>query len=606
MRIFSSIAIALLILIGLHEGYAGPFGVGRAGGGGARPAGGGAAARPAFHGSPSFSGAGRPQMNRPNSGAMAARPNRPSGGSMIPHTQPGGGYRPGGAIAGGRPGGGNQLASLNRPGAGGNAANRPNLSNRPGAGGGGTQWPNAGNRPGAGGSNWVNRPGAGGSGTQWPNAGNRPGGGGTNWANRPGAGGSGTQWANRPGGGGTNWANRPGAGGSGTQWPNAGNRPDWANRPGGGGTNWANRPGAGGSGTQWANAGNRPNWANRPGNWNNGNWNNANWNNRPGNWVNNGSINAGNTVVNQNNFNQNNIASNRFNNFNNRPWGYNAYQSNWAGWHSGSWNNWNSTPAAWYTAGAATAVGSSLLWGAGTNYTYSNPFYVASPTVVTTPALDYSQPVQVPAPVNVVDSTSYSSPATYDYPVADDSTGPDLAPVTTESPEASPPPSTPAVPPEANDRFDAAREAFKSEQYDKALNDVEEAIKLLPKDTTLHEFRALVLFAQGKYKEAAAGIYAVLAVGPGWNWETMSGLYGNPDTYTKQLRALESYVRQNLNAADGRFLLAYHYLVLNSIPQAVTELKEFEKLVPKDELAPELVKAFTESPDTGKPKAQGA
>jgi tetratricopeptide (TPR) repeat protein len=493
--------------------------------------------------------------------------------------------------------------------------------NRPGAGGGGTQWANAGNRPGAGGNNWANRPGAGGGGTQWANAGNRPGAGGNNWANRPGAGGGGTQWANagnrpdwanRPGTGGNNWANRPGAGGSGTQWPNAANRPDWANRPG-----------AGGSGTQWANAGNRPgnwnnsNWNNRPGNWNNGNWNNGNWNNRPGNWnsgnwnnrpnnwVNNGNINTGNTIVNQNNFNQNNIANNRFNNFNNRPWGYNAYQSNWAGWHSGSWSNWNSCPAAWYGAGTA-AVGPSLLWGAGANYTYSNPFYVASPTVVETPALDYSQPVQVPAPVNVVDTTSYSSPATYDYSVADESTQTAAAPLTTESPEASPPPASPAVPPEATEHFDLAREAFKSEQYERALKEVEDAIKVLPKDTTLHEFRALVLFAQGKYKEAASGIYAVLAVGPGWNWETMSGLYANPDTYTKQLRALESYVRQNLSAADGRFLLAYHYLVLNSIPQAVTELKEFEKLVPKDELAPQLVKAFTESPDTGKPKAQGA
>jgi tetratricopeptide (TPR) repeat protein len=512
---------------------------------------------------------------------------------MIPHGQPGGGYRPGGAMAGG-----GQFGSMNRPGAGGSVANRPNFSNRPGAGGGGSQWANAGNRPGVGGNNLANRPGAGGTGTQWANAGNRPGTGGTNWANRPGAGGSGTQWpnaGNRP-----DWSNRPGAGGSGTQWPNAGNRPDWANRPG-----------AGGSGTQWANAGNRPgNWNSRPGNWNNANWNNppGNWNNRPNNWVNNGNINTGNTVINQNNFNQNNIANNRFNNFNNRPWGYNAYQSNWAGWHSGSWSNWNTTPAAWYGAGAATAVGSSLLWGTGANYAYSNPFYVASPTVVTTPALDYSQPVQVPAPVNVaVDTTSYASPASYAYPATDNSVDTTTAPVTAApSQDASSPPATPDVPPEATEHFGRAREAFKSEQYDLALKEVEEAIRVLPKDTTLHEFRALVLFAQGKYKEAASGIYAILAVGPGWNWETMSGLYANADTYTKQLRALEAYVRQNLSAPDGRFLLAYQYLVLNSIPQAVTELKEFEKLVPKDELAPQLVKAFTESPDTGKPKAQGA
>jgi hypothetical protein len=32
----------------------------------------------------------------------------------------------------------------------------------------------------------------------------------------------------------------------------------------------------------------------------------------------------------------------------------------------------------------------------------------------------------------------------------------------------------------------------------------EKAIKLLPSDATLHEFRALTLFAQKKYKDAAA------------------------------------------------------------------------------------------------------
>jgi hypothetical protein len=38
--------------------------------------------------------------------------------------------------------------------------------------------------------------------------------------------------------------------------------------------------------------------------------------------------------------------------------------------------------------------------------------------------------------------------------------------------------------------------------------------------------------------------------------------------------------------------------------QAVKQLKSFSKLVPSDKLAPELVKAFTQEPDTGRPKAQ--
>jgi tetratricopeptide (TPR) repeat protein len=387
--------------------------------------------------------------------------------------------------------------------------------------------------------------------------------------NRPGAGGSGQRWQNA-----ANWANRPGAGGSGERWPNAANRPDWANRP------------AGGAGERWPNADNRPNWSNQNGNWN-----------RSNNWVNNGNINRGNTVIN-NNFTRNNVANNRWSkNYINRPWGYNYYHSNWSGWHSGCWNNWGRCPAAWYTAGVASGVGSSLLWGTGPAYVYSNPFYVASPAVITTPALDYSQPVQVPAPVT--DRQSYGSPAYYE---PESEAG---VPAAADSEEAAAPSAAPEVPPEAARHFEEARQAFKPEDYERARKEIEQAIELLPKDATLHEFRALVLFAQGKYRDAAAGIYAVLAVGPGWNWQTMSSLYANPDTYTKQLRALETYVRSNAQASDGHFLLAYHYLVIGSVPDAITQLKDFQKLVPTDQLAPELIKAFTESPDTGAPKAEG-
>jgi predicted Zn-dependent protease len=245
-------------------------------------------------------------------------------------------------------------------------------------------------------------------------------------------------------------------------------------------------------------------------------------------------------------------------------------------------------------------VGANWLWGSGTNFAYSNPFYVASPSVETVPALDYSQPVQVPAPVSVnVETPTYAT----SFAAATADAGAD-------EPSAQPPPDAqqapaesgaPQVPPEATAHFDAARQAFKMQDYRAAQKEVEEAIKVLPKDTTLHEFRSLVLFAQGKYKDAAAGIYAVLAVGPGWKWETLSGLYAKPETYTKQLRALEAYVRDDPKSADGRFLLAYQYLVLGSVAEAVKQLKEFERLVPSDQLAPQLVKAFSEPADGSKP-----
>ena len=117
----------------------------------------------------------------------------------------------------------------------------------------------------------------------------------------------------------------------------------------------------------------------------------------------------------------------------------------------------------------------------------------------------------------------------------------------------------------------------------------------------MHEFRAFVLFAQKKYREAAPGVYAVLAAGPGWTWDTVRDLYADPDLYTRQLRALEEYVRKNPDATDGRFLLAYQYLVLNHVPQAVHQLTRFSELVPKDKLSPQLITAFTPRPSDSSP-----
>jgi hypothetical protein len=381
----------------------------------------------------------------------------------------------------------------------------------------------------------------------------RPGGGGT--ANRPGGGGSGTQWRpgnnNRP-----NWANRPGGGGSGTQW-----RPGNNNRP-----NWANRPGGGGSGTQGAGSGNRAAFANRS--------NTNNIFNRQTNIANNRVTN-----INQNNFNSVN-----------RPWGYNNYHANWSDWHAGHWDNWHSCPSAWFGAGAATAAAGNWLFSPGESYAYSNPFYEQPATYVADSSLDYSQPIAVPAPAgSYVDTTGY----------ADDQPEPQAA----EAAPADQPAATQA-PPEVDRDFEKARAAFKGGDYATALQLIDDAIKGLPGDTTLHEFRALVLFAQKKYKDAAAGVYAVLSAGPGMTWATMSGLYPSLEPYEKQLRALEAYQRDHPHAPDGHFLLAYHYLVLEYTDQAVKQLELFSKLVPDDKLAPELIKAFTQKPDNGKPKAE--
>ena len=62
-----------------------------------------------------------------------------------------------------------------------------------------------------------------------------------------------------------------------------------------------------------------------------------------------------------------------------------------------------------------------------------------------------------------------------------------------------------------------------------------------------------MLFATKQYKPAAAAIYAVLSVGPGWDWATLCSFYPDRTVYPVHLRALEQYVTANANLPESRF-----------------------------------------------------
>ena len=254
-----------------------------------------------------------------------------------------------------------------------------------------------------------------------------------------------------------------------------------------------------------------------------------------------------------------------------RPNGYNAYGGYHAGWVHGYWNGHND--AAWHNPawGAwGLGVGMGLGWGLsswgygsslyGMGYSsYANPYYDA--TVVANQAAgfgpyDYSQPIDTSA-----------------APAAESVADPAMT------------------------LFDAGRAAFMKADYAGALGKTNEALATLPNDTTLHEFRALCLFALGRYDESAATLYAVLAVGPGWDWTTLLGLYPSIDVYTAQLRALEAYCGANQGSATARFVLAYHYLTQGHTDAAVTMLKEVVALKPGDALSAKLVRQLDRPKD---------
>ncbi len=525
----------------------------------------------------------RPNIKPPSSNVPSTRPapsfgqNRPSlpGGNSTP-SLPSAGNRPSRppatnlpGIVGNRPGGINRpsFGNANRPstlpggitlpGGGsdvpGIGANRPTPlpgnvdrpgNNRPGIDRPGTDRPGI-DRPG------IDRPGIDRPGIDRPGN-NRPG------IDRPGIDRPGIDRPgidrpgnNRPG------IDRPGIDRPGIDRPGI-DRPG-IDRPG------SNRPGIDRPGSNRPEFGDNNNIVNRPiigGN-------RPNFGNRP-------NINIGNDI---------NIGNSIGNRFPNRPnwdidpgfsrpgWGINGndWHHNWHNhgihphhnWYNGSWHGyWGSS---WY----APIVWGGIGWGLGSltnrwgyNTGYYNPYY-SVPTVVQSVPYDYSQPVIVN---NYYDASALGS----DLPVYQD----------------------PPQQQQALSYFDSGLEKFRAGQYLQSLSDFNSALKELPGDAVVHEVRALALFANGDYQSAAAGLNSLLSSAPGMDWTTMSGLYGNPDDYTAQLRKLEQFCRSNPSDASAYFVLAYHYLVTGSKEGAIAALKVVVKNQPKDITAKRMLDAM--------------
>jgi tetratricopeptide (TPR) repeat protein len=116
-------------------------------------------------------------------------------------------------------------------------------------------------------------------------------------------------------------------------------------------------------------------------------------------------------------------------------------------------------------------------------------------------------------------------------------------------------------------------------------------LKDFPNDPVMHEFRALVLFALGDYRQASAAVHSILASGPGWDWTTVSSLYPDTDTYVNQLFALEKAAVANPNESALQFLLAYHYTTAGQAEAAKGALARAQKLLPTDPVTAQLAQA---------------
>jgi hypothetical protein len=227
------------------------------------------------------------------------------------------------------------------------------------------------------------------------------------------------------------------------------------------------------------------------------------------------------------------------------------------------------------------------MMGGSTNYAYTNPYAYVPPVTSSTTIIQQPAVVQQPAPVVQV----------FDYSQPIPAPAPPPAPAAAPTSTGSGPPPEPQPPPEADaaqQLFADARAAFAKQEYAQSLGLIDKAVKELPSDAVLHEFRALVLFAMKDYRQSAAAIYSVLAAGPGWGWDTMKALYPDVNVYTAQLRALEEFKKNNPKASEASLLLAYHYLVLDHKDEAVKQFEKVLELMPKDKLSAALLKMLKE------------
>lgn len=239
------------------------------------------------------------------------------------------------------------------------------------------------------------------------------------------------------------------------------------------------------------------------------------------------------------------------------------------GWYPGAgwgymWDNYPVAAAIGMTGWAVNRIG--YGWG---YWGYDNPYYGDGGGG----SYDYSQPLVVYADSGA--ATDTSAPA--------DSV------------------SQPQPTDEGMAAFDEARSAFFQGDYAGALAKLDVTLKTMPRDTVVHEFRGLVLFALKKYPESAAAVYAVLSTGPGWDWTTMISLYPGVDPYTGQIRALESFAKENPKSADARFLLGYHYQTMGHADSAAKQFKAAQALLPDDKLLQQLVAMIAPQEKDDKP-----
>ncbi|REJ65746.1 MAG: tetratricopeptide repeat protein [Planctomycetota bacterium] len=141
--------------------------------------------------------------------------------------------------------------------------------------------------------------------------------------------------------------------------------------------------------------------------------------------------------------------------------------------------------------------------------------------------------------------------------------------------------------------------AFRAGRYNEAVRLANHAIVEMPRDGKLLLFLSQSLFATGDYRGAAAAVHqaSTMLDESDWgyvvkNWRN----YYRGAAYREAMDKLNTFVKENPDAAYARFLRAYHFGFLGQEEFARKEMANAIELESRDQLAMELLSRFGGKP----------
>ncbi len=182
--------------------------------------------------------------------------------------------------------------------------------------------------------------------------------------------------------------------------------------------------------------------------------------------------------------------------------------------------------------------------------------------------------------------------------------------ITSDAQPASPADTSPA---NGTDFAALGESEFRAGNYQAAMMAFRHALVDEPNNAGLMLLISQCLFQMGQWTEAAGATELAMGALPEDTWGTVvenyPQLYGNIEDYTRQLKELESAVKQDPNSPALRFLIGYHFGYLDYPQQAVRELGKAVDLEGRDPAARRLHDIFAAkigAPTVGPvPQAQG-